>query len=234
MDKALASSIMTFKKFDPNKIDINRGSLIEKFDNLVSSSTIRNFKRFELTDDNISYRVPLGTEHGIFWNTGDEHNEEGHITEDPEIRIKMMNKRMGKLDLILEKISNEDKVKVFYESSEIIITSWGSTKGVILDTLDLLKAEGIKIRFIQVKLLNPFPDILLENLLNNVKTIINVEMNYSSQLAKLIKQNLNKDINYEIVKYNGRPISVDELYTTLKKILNNSINNKRVVLDYGV
>jgi 2-oxoglutarate ferredoxin oxidoreductase subunit alpha len=75
---------------------------------------------------------------------------------------------------------------------------------------------------------------VLQNLQNNVNTIINVEMNYSSQLAKLIKQNLNKDINYEIVKYNGRPISVDELYTTLKKILNNSINNKRVVLDYGV
>lgn len=224
---------MTFKKFDASKIDIDRGSLIEKSDNLLSS-TSGNFKRFELTDDNISNRVALGTEHGIFWNTGDEHNEEGHITEDPEMRIKMMNKRMQKLELISEKISNEDKVKIFYESSEIIITSWGSTKGVILDTLDLLREEGIKIRFIQVKLLNPFPKILLEKLLNNVKTIINVEMNYSSQLAQIIKQNLNKDIDYEIVKYNGRPISVDELYITLKKILNNSINNKRVVLNYGV
>ncbi|MFB5599372.1 MAG: 2-oxoacid:ferredoxin oxidoreductase subunit alpha [Nitrososphaeraceae archaeon] len=233
LDKAIASSIMTFKKFDASKIDIDRGSLIEKSDNLLSS-TSGNFKRFELTDDNISNRVALGTEHGIFWNTGDEHNEEGHITEDPEMRIKMMNKRMRKLELISEKISNEDKVKIFYESSEIIITSWGSTKGVILDTLDLLREEGFKIRFIQVKLLNPFPKILLEKLLNNVKTIINVEMNYSSQLAQIIKQNLNKDIDYEIVKYNGRPISLDELYITLKKILNNSINNKRVVLDYGV
>lgn len=233
LDKAIASSIMTFKKFDPNKIDINRGNLIEKFDNQVYSSR-SSFKRFELTEDNISNRVSLGTEHGIFWNTGDEHNEEGHISEDPEMRIKMMNKRMQKLDLMSEKISNEDKIKIFYENSEIIITSWGSTKGVILDTLDLLRDEGIKVRFIQIKLLNPFPTNLLEKLLNNVKTIINIEMNYSSQLAKLIKQNLDKDIDYEIVKYNGRPISIEELYVTLKKIVNNDINNKRVVLEHGV
>ena len=32
----------------------------------------------------ISPRVLLGTENGIFWNTGDEHTEEGHITEDPD------------------------------------------------------------------------------------------------------------------------------------------------------
>jgi len=233
LDKAIASSIMTCKSFDPNKINIDRGYLITKI-NDKDHNKLEHFKRFELKEDEpISARTPIGTENGIFWNTGDEHNEEGHIIEDPTVRIKMMNKRMTKLDLILQKIPDEDKALSYNGTSDIVITSWGSTKGAILDTLDELNKEGIKIKFVQIKLLNPFPQQLLKKLLHSAKTIINIEMNYSSQLAKLIKQNLQRDIDYEIVKYNGRPISCDEIYRVIKEIVNNSIDKRRIVLDYG-
>jgi 2-oxoglutarate ferredoxin oxidoreductase subunit alpha len=236
LDKAIASSVMTCKNFDPNKISIDRGYLIKKIENKAQDQEkLKHFKRFELKENAaISPRPPLGTENGIFWNTGDEHDEEGHISEDPTVRIKMMDKRMSKLDLILQEIQDEDKALSYNGNSEIVITSWGSTKGAILDTLDELNKEGIKIKFVQVKLLNPFPQQLLEKMLNSAKTIINIEMNYSSQLAKLIKQNLHRDVDYEIVKYNGRPISCDELHRIIKEIVNNNNTDKRrIVLDYG-
>jgi 2-oxoglutarate/2-oxoacid ferredoxin oxidoreductase subunit alpha len=236
LDKAIASSVMTCRNFDPNKITIDRGYLIKKIENKAQDQEkLKHFKRFELKENAaISPRPPLGTENGIFWNTGDEHDEEGHISEDPTVRIKMMDKRMSKLDLILQKIQDEDKALSYNGNSDIVITSWGSTKGAILDTLDELNKEGIKIKFVQVKLLNPFPQQLLEKMLNSAKTIINIEMNYSSQLAKLIKQNLHRDVDYEIVKYNGRPISCDELHRIIKEIVNNNNTDKRrIVLDYG-
>ncbi|MGE0242726.1 MAG: 2-oxoacid:ferredoxin oxidoreductase subunit alpha [Nitrososphaeraceae archaeon] len=233
LDKAIASSLMTCKNFDPNKIDIDRGSFITTIDN-NDQKKLQHFKRFELKENEpISARTPIGTENGIFWNTGDEHNEEGHITEDPTLRTNMMNKRMTKLNLILQTIPDEDKALSYNGNSDIIITSWGSTKGAILDTLDELNKEGIKIKFVQIKLLNPFPQQLLKKLLHSAKTIINIEMNYSSQLAKLIKQNLQIDIDYEIVKYNGRPISCDEIYKVIKEIVNNDIDKRRIVLDHG-
>ncbi|MDW3631173.1 MAG: 2-oxoacid:ferredoxin oxidoreductase subunit alpha [Nitrososphaeraceae archaeon] len=236
LDKAIASSVTTCKNFDPNKITIDRGYLIKKIENKAQDQEkLKHFKRFELKENAaISPRPPLGTENGIFWNTGDEHDEEGHISEDPTVRIKMMDKRMSKLDLILQEIQDEDKALSYNGNSDIVITSWGSTKGAILDTLDELNKEGIKIKFVQVKLLNPFPQQLLEKMLNSAKTIINIEMNYSSQLAKLIKQNLHRDVDYEIVKYNGRPISCDELHRIIKEIVNNNNTDKRrIVLDYG-
>lgn len=236
LDKAIASSVMTCKNFDPNKITIDRGYLINKIENKAQDQEkLKHFKRFELKENAaISPRPSLGTENGIFWNTGDEHDEEGHISEDPMVRIKMMDKRMSKLDLILQEIQDEDKALSYNGNSDIVITSWGSTKGAILDTLDELNKEGIKIKFVQVKLLNPFPQQLLEKMLNSAKTIINIEMNYSSQLAKLIKQNLHRDVDYEIVKYNGRPISCDELHRIIKEIVNNNNTDKRrIVLDYG-
>ena len=235
LDKAIASSIMTCKNFDPNKINIDRGYLVTKINNKEQDNKkLEHFKRFKLKENEpISARTPIGTENGIFWNTGDEHNEEGHIIEDPTVRIKMMDKRMTKLELILQTISDEDKALSYNGNSDIVITSWGSTKGAILDTLDELNKEGIKIKFVQIKLLNPFPQQLLKKLLHSAKTIINIEMNYSSQLAKLIKQNLQRDMDYEIVKYNGRPISCDEIYKVIKEIVKDNIDKRRIVLDHG-
>ncbi|HEX2408148.1 MAG TPA: 2-oxoacid:acceptor oxidoreductase subunit alpha, partial [Nitrososphaeraceae archaeon] len=150
LDKAIASSIMTCKNFDPNKINIDRGYLVTKINNKEHDhKKLEHFKRFELKENEpISARTPIGTENGIFWNTGDEHNEEGHIIEDPTVRIKMMDKRMTKLELILQTISDEDKALSYNGNSDIVITSWGSTKGAILDTLDELNKEGIKIKFV--------------------------------------------------------------------------------------
>ncbi len=105
MDKFHASSVITCKRFDPQKISINRGKLLEKVDD--------DYRRFEFTDDGVSPRSRLGIDNGIFWNTGDESDETGHITEDPILRVKMMDKRMSRLDLILKEIPDEQQAKSF-------------------------------------------------------------------------------------------------------------------------
>ena len=68
------------------------------------------YKRFAFTDDGISPRSRLGLDNGIFWNTGDESDEYGHITEDPQIRIKMMDKRMSRLIGSLNKFQMMSKL----------------------------------------------------------------------------------------------------------------------------
>jgi 2-oxoglutarate ferredoxin oxidoreductase subunit alpha len=179
-------------------------------------------------------RVPIGTENAIFWNTGDEHTEEGHISEDPENRNKMMDKRMKKLDLALEKIGENDKAACydFDSDSKNVVISWGSTKGAILEALEKLSEEGSKLRFIQVRLLHPFPTETVNKFLTDAKLVIDVEMNYSSQLGSLVQQNTGREIDYKIVKYNGRPMSTTEIYIALKSILSGN-NERRIVLDGG-
>ncbi len=223
MDKFHASSVITCKRFDPQKISINRGKLLEKVDD--------GYRRFELTDDGISPRSRLGIDNGIFWNTGDESDESGHITEDPVLRVKMMDKRMSRLDLILKEIPDSQQAKSFGAGEHTII-SWGSTKGPILDALDMLKKEGISMGFIQLKLLHPFPSDYVNFLLKDAKTIIDIESNYSGQLGKLFKQNTGRDIDYSILKYSGRAMTSTEVYDSLRKIIEKKAN-KREVLMHG-
>jgi 2-oxoglutarate ferredoxin oxidoreductase subunit alpha len=140
------------------------------------------------------------------------------------------------MDLALQEIPDEDKAKSYGQedlSSGITIVSWGSTKGAILDALDqLAEEEQKKVKFIQVRLMHPFPTVLLEKMLENTKVLIDIEMNYTGQLGLLIKQNLNRNINYKIVKYNGRPISSSEVYNALMCIINGNAS-RRIVLEHG-
>jgi 2-oxoglutarate/2-oxoacid ferredoxin oxidoreductase subunit alpha len=235
LDKAIANSIMTCKIFDQNKVTIDRGQLLQTIPNSTPTGEGGHYLRFKLDENPVSPRVTLGTENGIFWNTGDEHSEEGHISEDPVVRVNMMNKRLGKLDLALKEISNEDKAVMYGEDDStdgLTLLSWGSTKGAILDALDRLLAEGKKIKFIQIRLMHPFPAVLLEQMLENTKVLVDIEMNYTSQLGLLLKQNLNRDANYRIVKYNGRPMSSSEVYNAIKRIINGDAP-RRIVLENG-
>jgi len=223
MDKFLASSVITCKRFDPQKISIDRGKLLEKVDD--------GYRRFEFTNDGISPRSRLGIDNGIFWNTGDESDETGHISEDPVLRANMMDKRMSRLDLILKKIPDTEQA-ISFGIEDYTIISWGSAKGPIIDALEMLKKEGISIGFIQLKLLHPFPSDYVGSLLKDTKTIIDIEANQSGQLGKLFKQNIGRDIDHFILKYTGRAMTSTEIYDSLKKIVQNKAN-KREVLMHG-
>ncbi|MDQ3848699.1 MAG: 2-oxoacid:acceptor oxidoreductase subunit alpha [Thermoproteota archaeon] len=230
LDKAIANSLITCKNFDVNKVTINRGLRIKQITE-EDKGVAGNYLRFKLSNHPISPMVVLGTENAIFWNSGDEHTEEGHITEDPGMRVQMMDKRMTKLDIAINEIPDEDKA-VDYGSGDIVIVSWGSTKGVILDAMDKMAAEGMKVKFIQIRLMHPFPAELIKSMLKDAKTIIDIEMNYTGQLNSLVRQHTGLEANYRIVKYNGRPMSLDEVYNGVKTIIYGDAPG-RLVLNSG-
>ncbi len=235
LDKAIANSIKTCKEFNRTQVKIDRGSLLEKVAPGAFTGSAGHYLRFRLTDNPVSPRVPLGTENAIYWNTGDEHTEEGHITEDPGIRVKMVTKRMTKLEVALADIKMDDKVLQFNiggTSGEITVVSWGSTKGAIIDALEMLAKQGKTIRFLQIRLMHPFPANEITELIADARILIDVEMNYTSQLGSLIRQYTGRDVDYKIVKFNGRPMSGSEVYYALSAILEGT-SERRIILEHG-
>jgi 2-oxoglutarate/2-oxoacid ferredoxin oxidoreductase subunit alpha len=231
LDKAIANSLITCKNFNVNKVAIDRGLRIKQITE-EDKGVAGNYLRFKLSDNPISAMVALGTKDAIFWNSGDEHTQEGHITEDPEIRVQMMDKRMTKLDVAIKEIPDEDKAVAYGNNdggSDIAIISWGSTKGAILDALDKLAAEDMKVKYIQVRLMHPFPSELVKSMLKDAKTVIDIEMNYSGQLSSLVRQYTGLEVNYHIVKYNGRPMSLDEVYNSVKRIIRGDAPRRQVL-----
>lgn len=226
LDKSIANSTQTLKIPSLDRVVIDRGSWADE--EYIS----RGYKRFSFTDDGISPRVALGTKGGVFWNTGDEHDEAGHISEEPVNRTKMMEKRMRKLNVADETIPPDEKVSIYGdESSDTWIISWGSTKGPILDAMELLAEDGVRLAFLQVRLLHPFPSGLVAEALRGAKRVIGLEQNYSCQLGRLLTMWTGMTLTNEIVKYNGRPFMSTEVRDCVMEVLKHNV--KRVVTNKG-
>ncbi|MFA5896130.1 MAG: 2-oxoacid:acceptor oxidoreductase subunit alpha [Thermoplasmata archaeon] len=230
VDKALANNSGTIPVPDLSDLKIDRGSLVTQADGYSPENP---YKRFDLRNGPISARAVIGQHGTLFWNTGDEHDEFGHITEDPGLRNLMMEKREAKLQLAAKEIPDPLKYHYFGPNdAETVIVSWGSTKGAILDALDRLHAEKQSVGFLQLRLLNPFPSEAVMAHLAKAKRRVDVEMNFSGQLGGLIRERTGVDCTHQVVKYNGRPMSSTEVYDAVLRIILGKAE-KRTVLTLG-
>jgi 2-oxoglutarate ferredoxin oxidoreductase subunit alpha len=228
VDKALANSYQTFPVFDVGQYKITRGDI-------VGEKELRGekYKRFLFTETGVSPRVFLGTRNGVHWYTGDEHNEYGHISEHPSTRTRMVEKRMRKLDTIEKKVPIDEKVSLFGDAdAENVIVSWGSPKGAIIEAIDKLREDGFSAGFLQVRMVHPLPGGHIADVLRKAKKVIDVEMNYSGQLGGIIREKTGIPMDFQVLKYSGRPMTTTEVYGALRDILLGKAP-KRQVLSFG-
>lgn len=197
------STILDIKK----NYKVDRGKLIEN----VSGE----YKRFKFTDDNISERIVPGNPNAIFWLTGDEHDEWGHVSEDPNNRIKMMDKRNGKYNQILKEIKAEDKFNLIGDpkAADILVVTWGGPSNAVNEAV-----KGKNVAVLQIKLIQPLPNEILDILKSAKKTVI-LEENISAQLKQHIASVTGFVIPSEILKYNGRLVRYDEAADAIEKVI---------------
>ncbi len=220
-DKFLASTYKDIPFLNTDGMKIDRGDFLEEAD--IAKSP--DYKRYQLTDLGISPRTRPGQKGGIFWTTGDEHDEYGHITEAADLRMRMMTKRMKKIELAGQVIPDSKKATLHGpRSASITIVGWGSTKGAILDGMEELGANGIETNFLQIRYVSPFPKTLVQKLLYGSSRKIAIENNYSAQMAGLIREMTGIAVDNKIVKFDGRPFSQNEIYEGVSDIIKNGMN----------
>jgi 2-oxoglutarate ferredoxin oxidoreductase subunit alpha len=222
VDKFLANTIATIPLPNLDNVKIMRGTLAPK--------GLKDYKRFDLSYI-VSPRAFLGDY--VMWYSGDEHDERGHIDEDPINRVKMMDKRMKKLDLMEKEIPEERRYAYFGpEKPDLLLIGWGFVKGAVLKAIEELSGEGMRVGYYHIRMFIPFPKESLTKMANEVgiNNLIAVEHNYQAQSSKLVAMNTGVLINKSIVKYTGRPMYVHELVNAIKNIMKGSV---REVVSYG-
>ncbi len=218
LDKFIASTYRDVPIFNGDGMKVDRGYMLKDED--LARST--DYRRYQFNELGISPRAIPGQKGGIFWTTGDEHDESGHITEAAEPRVKMMTKRMRKLDLAGEVIPDSKKATLHGpRTAPLTLVGWGSTKGSILDGIDDLRADGIEANFLQIRYFSPFPTMLVEEVLSRAKRKIAIENNYTAQMAGIIREKTGIAVDSKLVKFDGRPFSQNEVYEGVKDILKN-------------
>jgi len=177
----------TVKKFDLSKMTIERGKLLSQKKLL----RVKEFKRYQFTADGISPRVLPSMKNGLHMVESNEHDEKGYRDEEPENRVKMIEKRMRKLtsaqkDLIPPKMYGEKETKLG-------IIGFGSTFGPIQEAIWQLKEKGIPAKYLRMRTLWPFPSREVERFVEGCRKIFVVENNYSGQLGSLVKSQVSEN-----------------------------------------
>ena len=144
----------------------------------------------------------------------DEHDEQGHITEDLDLRARMVDKRLGRHKLLDQELieptlwPNKD--------FETLVLCWGSTLPVVQEALTTLARDDVALlHFGQIW---PLPQDLKDRLAQAEKLIC-LEGNATGQFAAIVKQQTGVDIQEKILKYNGLQFTVEEVTTSLRNIL---------------
>ena len=204
-DKWLGSSGFTTKPFTNDGLEIRHGKTFKPTDN----PEMEEYQRFQLTDDGISPRaVPGQPKQMIFKTTGNEHNAHGSVDDTGPNRIMQMDKRMRKMKAVLDRFPDPQIFGVQPEEADVTVISWGSNKGIILDMMDRV---DMKVSFIHVTHIWPFPTDFIKKTLLASKVTVLAEQNYNAQFGQLIRLHTLMDVDHTILRYDGSPFDPIDL-----------------------
>jgi 2-oxoglutarate ferredoxin oxidoreductase subunit alpha len=202
--------MVTTKEFDFEKIKIER--YLSGAEALEEDGS---YRRYKVTENGISKRILPGQFDGaVVLVDSDEHTEDSQITESSEVRIAQMDKRMRKLELLKEDLQEPDYFGA--EKPETLLIGWGSMCGPLKEAVELLQKAGVSVGALIFGDLFPLPTKLLEKYTSTAKNIVNVEQNFNGQLAKLIRMETGIAMTNSILKYDGRQLSSQEIYSRVK------------------
>jgi 2-oxoglutarate ferredoxin oxidoreductase subunit alpha len=207
-DQYLGDASSTVEPFDPERVHIEEPA--------SEYNGEGEYLRYRYTENGISPRlIPSKTSHLVAIDS-DEHDERGWITESAEVRTRMMDKRMKKLEGLNHELLEPDFIGS--DCFDTLLLGWGSTWGPIEEAVKLLN-EDQQGRYAALIFgdVYPLPQKLLKEKAATAKRIINVEQNATGQLAGLIREETGIACTAKILKYDGRQISGEEIAERIRK-----------------
>jgi len=209
-DQHLASSYATVDQLDLSQVTIDRGMLFsEKEDDPLE------YMRHRVTKSGISPRAFPGLGKALVVTDCDEHDEEGHLSEDAGERTSQVQKRLRKLIPLEQEIGAPQKYGP--KKAETTLIGWGSTYGAIHEAVDILRREDASVNMLHLNELWPFPAKAVADAVSKARNSYVIENNATGQLARLIKAETGYDVSGRILKYDGRPFTPAYIAQAVRK-----------------
>lgn len=203
-DQYLGDATATVPVFEMDKLYKN---------NILSKVTVP-YKSYADTQNGVSPRMIPGASDELVHADSDEHDEYGFITESAEVRRKMMDKRMLKLETLKKELVEP----CFFgdEQCETLLIGFGSTYGAIKEAVVALNQPNGKYAALVFGDIFPLPTRLLIRFASKAYKVICIEQNATGQLSSLIRETTGISCSYSILKYDGRQLSAKYILDRVK------------------
>jgi 2-oxoglutarate/2-oxoacid ferredoxin oxidoreductase subunit alpha len=135
----------------------------------------------------LARRFVPGQANGMHTVTGLAHDRMSHVAYDPDANEEGLRARSLKLAALQKTLKAPP---VFgKESGDLLVIGWGSTKGAIEETVEILNAEGLKVSSMHLRFLQPLPPGIKEAM-QRFKHVMTIESNWSdSPQDEIIDEN---------------------------------------------
>ncbi len=207
-DMALSEAHKSLREAELNKLiaeyKVDRGKI-------RANPTAKNYLRYSLSSDGISEMLIPGLRNYYYQANSYEHLEDGHTTEEAAARTAQVDKRNKKKETYLHQHFLGPKIYGDFNRAETIFVSWGSTKGPILEAMNMLKEQATESAFIHFTHLFPLLTGEIKPHFTAKKRFILIENNSQAQFGKLLQQEAGIDLSERLLKYDGRPFSPEEI-----------------------
>jgi 2-oxoglutarate ferredoxin oxidoreductase subunit alpha len=163
------------------------------------------YRRYALTASGVSPRRVPGASQDLVVADSDEHDEEGHITEDLTVRSKMVEKRLRKLKVLADNVVAPD-----YDGGDapdLLLVNWGSTKGAVDEAAGLLRAAGRSVGTLHFSQVWPLVPAQFLDRLRGARRVVCVEGNATGQFARLIRRESGFAVAGLITRCDGLPFT---------------------------
>ena len=142
------------------------------------------YKPFEVFDDDLVPGMAIAGTDYHFYVSGLTHDEQGNPDHTPETAVKLIKRLSDKIINARPEINDwEEK---YLDDSEIIVLSYGINSRGVPEAIEKLRQEGVKIGYIRLKSLWPFPDEIMEKIgKHGVSKVIVSEMNYGMLIREV-------------------------------------------------
>jgi 2-oxoglutarate ferredoxin oxidoreductase subunit alpha len=176
-------------------------------------SAASGYRRFRMTANGVSPRGIPGSD-GLVGVDSDEHDEDAHITEDLDLRTRMVDKRMKKLEGVTREAQPPELVGALEYSN--LLVGWGSVYPMVVEAMARLEYPDLAfLHFSQVYPLHQ----KTAGFLKAARRLILIEGNATAQFGRLIKRETGMDFHDKILKYDGLPFSVEEITQSVRTSL---------------
>lgn len=217
-DKYLAETYVNLEPFDSEDLRLDRGKLLDA-SGVAAQSLGGFYKRYADSPDGISGRVIPGIEGGYHVSTSYEHDEFGDLIEDAPNRVLQVEKRMRKMDGILNELPAPSVIGS--GKADVLFVSFGSMKPILEEVTSALAKTEVVAHTLLIKYLVPFHAEAIESILKKYIDdgvgVVLVEQNFTGQLGGLIAENTGVRLTDRILKYDGFQMDSEYILNKLEK-----------------
>lgn len=181
-------------------------------DLMIDRTAGPDYVRYALTESGVSPRAIPGGEAFVLVDS-DEHNEEGHVTEDLSVRVKMVDKRLRKGGgMVAEALP---PTSYGAPDAEQLLICWGSTYGACREAVDLLAGRGQSLGLLHFSQVWPLNPEQIRPHLEGRKRLTVVEGNATGQFRSILAMQ-GLALGAELMaRYDGMPFTAREVMRRL-------------------